>query len=232
MNHELLIHEIEFLEEKVFQLQKSREDWEKEKINEVALLKADVRRLDKFLKNMGEDYMKLAHPHLTVDDYDLDKPFTYEPLEGGIEKRKGIEGIFDYEKPSNNDNQPLGKIKRGWNKDGKIVDFDSNNQHERIDYPKLGISSITKEEITSSLKPDYWLALMNSIRRVGCLDVDLFDRVKDELDGFDLKISIRSNDQFVAFITPNGNSWRFSFKNIKNMKDLKNIYEDFKEIYG
>jgi len=74
--------------------------------NEVALLKADVRRLEKLCKNMAEDYMKLAHPQLNVDDYDMDKPFTYEPLKGGIKRRPGI--VLD--KPLSKDMEGLKNI--------------------------------------------------------------------------------------------------------------------------
>ena len=183
----------------------------KDKQDRIEELEADVRRLEKLLKNMGEDYMRLAHTQLDVDDYDLSKPFTYEPWpEGGFKRRPGL--VPD---------KPLS----------------CEEQMKETDALRVEVMSKIKRDKEKKEKADPWLILLKDIQRVGCISVYLLETVKDGLnldEDHDFYVCVWDTDPSFKFIVKEtGGAYLATMSSsIKDMDALKEFYNSFKELFG
>lgn len=218
----------------------------KDKQDRIEELEADVRRLEKLFKNICEDYMRLAHPQLSVDDYDLSKPFTYEPLAGGLKRRPGLKFIgatmgYRNEQIVVHKDHPA----RILGKDGTLtemkIEWDKplsfEEQMKETDALRVEVMSKIKRDKEKKEKADPWLILLKDIQRVGCISVYLLETVKDGLnldEDHDFYVCVWDTDPSFKFIVKEtGGAYLATMSSsIKDMDALKEFYNSFKELFG
>lgn len=177
-----------------------------DKINEVELLKADVRRLEKLLKVLED------------------------PISTEFKRRPGdmrIGGVWLSDKHLSCEEQMketdalrvevMSKIKR----DKEASDFFDNLYKERRvkTDPWVDLISVFNEDKFSSLP---------SVDVILSLDIEEGFDVK-----INRNFTVTHDFLEITFTSvEHGGSWTIPSKHIENMVDLKNIYNSFKEIYG
>jgi len=214
-------------------------------INENALLKADVRRLEKLCKRLAEENMRLTLPLKECLDEGI-IPLIPKPPLGPLPKLKPSPepgSILSFKRP---ETKYVGKTicfegkqyvvhpdypLRELNEDGSLTEVEISLE-EMVDKEMRQEGSELQRKVSPVEVPDPWLELLKGLNYYDPLDFSSVIEALDMDDGHAVEFRRGYDYLRIKFIDKYGNYMATWSNTIKDMDMLKGFYTSFKELYS